>query len=331
MLYSHILRPLLFQIEPELAHSLVANALCYCPQIFLPPVPAQPTTCMGLTFKNPVGLAAGMDKAGCYIDAFAKLGFGFIEVGGVTPSPQAGNPKPRLFRLPAVQGIINRMNFNNPGVVVAAANIAKRKTTIPIGVNICKDDATPIEDAANDYAFCFERLYPLVDYVSVNVSCPNTPGLEQLHAGEGLARLLSTLKEQQAQLQTQHQRYVPLVIKISPDLDEQTIEALAQAFLAFEVDGVIATNTSRARPPAVQAIAHGNERGGLSGAPVTPLSMQVLKQLVAALQGKIPLIASGGIMTEADAKARYAAGASLIQLYSGLVYAGPGLLQRAVR
>ena len=285
---------------------------------------------MGLTFPNPVGLAAGLDKDGAYIDGLAALGFGFIEIGTVTPRAPPGNPKPRMFRLPEAQALINRMGFNNGGVDAFVRNVQAsrfyQKRQDILGLNIGKNADTPIERATDDYLYCLDKVYPYAAYVTVNISSPNTKNLRQLQQASELDALLSSLKQAQSRLADTHGRYVPLVLKIAPDLDDEQIDTIASALLRHHIDGVIATNTTITRD-AVQGLAHANETGGLSGAPVRDLSTRVIRALHQVLQGEIPIIGVGGILSGTDASEKMAAGASLVQLYTGLIYRGPALVR----
>ena len=330
MLYS-LLRPLLFRFDPESAHHLTFSALQQAHKIGLlaliaPALSCRPRVVMGLNFPNPLGLAAGLDKNGSYIDALAALGFGFIEIGTVTPRPQPGNPTPRLFRIPAAQAIINRLGFNNDGVDKLLENVARARYRGILGINIGKNFDTPIENAADDYLICLRKVYAYASYVTVNISSPNTQNLRQLQQSNALENLLDQLKSEQAKLTQQHGKYVPLALKIAPDLDQMQIGAIANLMLKYQVDGVIATNTTLARS-GVAHLAHGGETGGLSGAPLRAQSTEVVKQLSALLHGKIPIIGVGGILSGADAKEKMLAGASLVQIYSGLIYRGPRLIK----
>ena len=284
---------------------------------------------MGLTFPNPVGLAAGLDKDGAYIDGLAALGFGFIEIGTVTPRAQPGNPKPRMFRVPEAQALINRMGFNNGGVDAFVRNVQASRFYQEqrgiLGLNIGKNADTPIERATDDYLYCLDKVYPYAAYVTVNISSPNTKNLRQLQQASEIDALLSALKMAQSQLADKHGRYVPLVLKIAPDLDDEQIDTIASALLRNQIDGVIATNTTITRD-AVQGLTHANETGGLSGAPVRDLSTRVIRALHQVLQGEIPIIGVGGILSGSDASEKMAAGASLVQLYTGLIYRGPALV-----
>jgi dihydroorotate dehydrogenase len=289
-------------------------------------LPTHPCDVMGLSFPNPVGLAAGLDKNGIAIDAWRQLGFGFVEVGTVTPKPQLGNPKPRLFRLPEHEALINRFGFNNAGVDALIHNIEKSRSSGVLGINIGKNHFTDNDKAVDDYQFCMQRVYAYADYITVNISSPNTKDLRDLQHGELFKRLLSTLKESQQQLQSIHQKYVPLVVKISPDLPRDAIGELADVLLTTEIDAVCATNTSSNRA-GVEDHARQIEQGGLSGAPIKALADNMVVALEMALQGKIPIIGVGGIMSAADADKRFASGASLVQLYTGFIYNGPKLIK----
>jgi dihydroorotate dehydrogenase len=326
-------RPLLFALDPETAHKLTLPALKYASALGLTRIIKQPKpdprTVMGITFPNPVGLAAGLDKDGGYIDALADLGFGSIEIGTVTPRAQPGNPTPRIFRLPQARAIINRMGFNNGGVDAFVANVQASKfyqnRAGVLGLNIGKNADTPIERAADDYLLCLEKVYPYASYVTVNISSPNTKNLRQLQGASEIDALLAQLKQAQTRLADQHRRYVPLALKIAPDIDGEQIKNIAGALLRHKIDGVIATNTTLSRT-AVAGMAHGAEAGGLSGAPVFELSNTVIRLLKAELGEALPIIGVGGILCGQDAKAKIDAGAKLVQLYSGLIYAGPALI-----
>ncbi|WP_410211532.1 quinone-dependent dihydroorotate dehydrogenase [Aquirhabdus sp.] len=333
MLYA-LTRPALFALDPERAHyATLASIACatrlgVLPHLF--PKITQPLQCMGLTFDNPVGLAAGLDKNGDYIDALAALGFGSIEIGTITPRAQLGNPKPRLFRLPQADAIINRMGFNNAGVDALVANVQKAKFKGVLGINIGKNFDTPVERASEDYLKCMDKVYAHASYITVNISSPNTQGLRSLQSGDALSELLETLKNRQSQLQTAHGRYVPLALKVAPDLEPSDVEFISQQLLRFEIDGLITTNTTLSRV-GVESLRHGAEAGGLSGKPVFAKSTQILADFAARLEGNIPLIGVGGITSGADAKAKIDAGATLVQIYSGLIYRGPELINDAVR
>jgi dihydroorotate dehydrogenase len=333
MLYA-LTRPALFALDPERAHGVTLSSLelAYRSGLLsrLYPKLHQPVECMGIAFDNPVGLAAGLDKNGDHIDALAALGFGSIEIGTITPRPQAGNPKPRLFRLPAAHAIINRMGFNNDGVDKLVENVSRAQYKGVLGINIGKNFDTPVEKATDDYLICLEKVYAHASYVTVNISSPNTKGLRDLQSGDALSQLLHALKNRQAQLATTHRHYVPLVLKVAPDLDEDAIAFISEQLVRFEIDGLITTNTTLSRE-GVDGLPHGQETGGLSGQPVFEKSTQVLEQFAMYLQGQIPLIGVGGILQGSDAKAKIDAGASLVQVYSGLIYRGPDLINDCVR
>lgn len=332
--FYSLARPALFCLDPEVAHAVTLNLLDFLSaRHLLPenkPIFAQPRQLLGLTFPNAVGLAAGLDKDGAHIDGLASLGFGFLEIGTVTPRAQAGNPKPRMFRLPEAQAIINRMGFNNGGVDAFLANIQRAKYRGILGLNIGKNADTPIESAAEDYLYCLRAVYPHASYVTINISSPNTQNLRQLQGGDTLTKLLDQLKNAQHNLHQQHGRYVPLVLKIAPDLEPPQIEWIAQRLLDCGMDGVIATNTTIQRE-LVRGFKHAEESGGLSGAPVRDQSTQVIRHLNRLLKGRLPIIGVGGILSGGDAQEKIAAGASLIQLYSGLVYRGPKLVRECVK
>lgn len=326
-----LLRPLLFSLEPETAHHVTLSLMKFAEQTGLAGLSraqstAKPTTVMGLNFKNPVGLAAGLDKNGDYIDALAALGFGFIEIGTVTPRPQPGNPKPRLFRLPEHQAIINRMGFNNQGIDHLLQQVAHCRYRGILGINIGKNADTPLEQATEDYLIGLRKSYLPASYVTINISSPNTKNLRQLQQGDEIKYLLEALKQEQQTLHTLHGKYTPIAVKIAPDLSPEEIRHIADLLLQFGIDGVIATNTTIARDK-VQGHPHGNESGGLSGAPVKDAATAVVKALAAELNGKLPIIAAGGILSGADAQEKIQAGASLVQIYSGLIYKGPQLLE----
>lgn len=324
-------RSLFFRFSPETAHKLaLAGASLLAPFRSCAPLSGRKVKVLGLEFANPVGLAAGMDKNADHVDGMGALGFGFVEVGTVTPRPQPGNPQPRLFRIPEAEAIVNRMGFNNLGVDHLVASLAKRRYSGILGINIGKNFDTPLERAVDDYLFCLERVYPLADYIVVNISSPNTKNLRELQRQDALDALLTPLKERQAQLAAQHGKAVPLLVKIAPDLDDEAVEAMAEVFRATGVEGVIATNTTIDRA-AVAGLPHAEEAGGLSGAPVKLPALKILKTLRRALGPDMPIIGVGGIMSGDDARERLAAGADLVQLYSGLIYRGPGLVAEAVR
>jgi dihydroorotate dehydrogenase len=326
-----LVRAVLFMLEPERAHTISMalletvyrfrlSALLFGKRAYAP------VRVMGIEFPNAVGLAAGLDKNGDHIDALAACGFGFVEIGTVTPRPQPGNPRPRLFRLVKDEAIINRMGFNNQGVDYLVNNVKKSRRDCIIGINIGKNRDTSLEHAVDDYVYAFEKVYPYADYVTVNISSPNTPGLRDLQHGEELDRLLQTLKQRQQQLATRHQVYKPLVVKIAPDLSDQDVKELAVTLLENGIDGVIATNTSNQRPD-LEDTRFAAEQGGLSGKPIQQQSDHVLAVLLRELNGKIPVIAVGGIMTAADAQRKMQAGASLVQIYTGFIYSGPALIE----
>ena len=326
----NLLRPALFALDAETSHHLTLNGLNTAQRLGLLPLVAKrpaddPRTVMGITFPNPVGLAAGLDKNGDCIDALGALGFGFIEIGTVTPLPQPGNPRPRLFRLPEAQGIINRMGFNNEGVDALIANVRRAKFKGILGINIGKNAATPIEKAADDYLICLRKVYAHADYVTVNISSPNTKNLRQLQGGGELDALLAQLKAEQEKLAQQHGRYVPLAVKIAPDLDGEQIKQIAALLSRHRIDGVIATNTTLSRD-GVENLPHGDETGGLSGAPVRDKSTAVIRALAAELNGALPIIGVGGILKGEDAVEKMRAGAALVQVYSGLIYRGTDLV-----
>jgi dihydroorotate dehydrogenase len=333
MLYS-LTRPLLFCLEPETAHRVTLHALRRLERLGLAPAAAPaPAECartvMGLRFPNPVGLAAGLDKNGEYIDALARLGFGFIEIGTVTPRAQPGNPRPRMFRIRAGRAVINRMGFNNDGVDRMLENVARARYRGVLGINIGKNFDTPLDRAADDYVACLRKVYPVASYVTVNVSSPNTENLRRLQGAGALDALLATLSAERRALAARHGKTVPLAVKIAPDLDRPKIESIAATLHRHAIDAVIATNTTVTREGVV-GLPHEHEAGGLSGAPLAARATTVARQLAQALGGKLPVIGVGGIMSGADARARIAAGASLIQLYTGLIYRGPALVRECV-
>lgn len=324
-------RPFLFGLDAERAHAVGLASLEAAYRSGLNPLLArhpkpQSTRAFGLTFPNPVGLAAGMDKNGAHIDALLALGFGFIEIGTVTPVAQAGNSKPRMFRLPQHRAIINRLGFNNDGIEALLRNVGRaRRRNGLLGINIGRNKATSNESAEADYLFCLERVYPVADYVTVNISSPNTAGLRELQEEQLLRRLVGNLREAQERLAAKHGRYVPMLVKVAPDLSDDDIDAAARVLADLRVDGVIATNTTVSRI-AVQEHPRARETGGLSGAPLMNKSTAVLRMLRTRLPNTIPLVGVGGILSGADAAKKMAAGASLVQLYTGLVYRGPALI-----
>ena len=333
MLYS-LARQLLFSLPTEVSHDLALGSIATAGSLrvtsCLLPQPSLPVEVMGLTFRNPVGLAAGLDKNGDCIDGLAALGFGFIEIGTVTPRPQPGNPKPRLFRLPQAHAIINRMGFNNKGVDHLVQQVRKARYDGILGINIGKNFDTPVENALDDYRICLEKVYELASYVTINISSPNTQGLRSLQYGESLDHLLGGLKESQQKLQARTGKVVPLVVKIAPDLEPQDVETIASQLVKNGMDGVIATNTTLSRV-GVENLPHGNEQGGLSGEPVRQKSTEVLRQLAQALDGKLPIIGVGGISKGEHAADKLRAGAQLVQVYTGFIYEGPGLIRDCVK
>ena len=331
MLYR-LARPLLFALDPETAHSLalgLADAPLRLGLLNFRKPPHRPVRAMGLEFRNPVGLAAGLDKQAEHVDALAALGFGFVELGGVTPRPQPGNPRPRMFRIPEARALINRFGLNSVGVEAFVENLKRAGRNTIIGVNIGKNRDTPNEQAAEDFERCLEVLYPHVHYVSINVSSPNTAGLRDLQSSEALGALLARLRAKRDALRDQHGRSVALAPKIAPDLDGDAVRAIADVVRRSGMDGVIATNTTVSRE-GVKDLPQGGEEGGLSGGPLRARSLGVLRELAVALQGEIPIIGVGGILSGADAAERFEAGASLVQVYTGLIYRGPRLVSECV-
>jgi dihydroorotate dehydrogenase len=332
-MFYPLIRPALFAIDPETAHDLTIAALatagplaglgCGKPQ-------GREVEVMGLKFPNPVGLAAGLDKNGEAIDGLAALGFGFIEIGTVTPRPQPGNPKPRLFRLPEAQAIINRMGFNNHGVDALLEHVKRAHYKGILGINIGKNAVTPIEHAADDYLAGLSAVYAHASYVTVNISSPNTKNLRDLQGADALDTLLALLKKRQDELAQIHGRYVPIALKIAPDLDSDQIMAIADLLRRHRIDAVIATNTTLARDR-VSHLRHGQEAGGLSGAPLREKSTGVVRELAGLLQNEVPIIGVGGILSGADAQEKISAGAKLVQVYTGLIYRGPGLVRECVQ
>lgn len=328
-----LLRPFLFKMDPEHAHEMTlsllnkahkahALGLVYGQQQY-------PIDCMGLQFSNPVGLAAGLDKNGDYIDALAELGFGFIEVGTVTPKPQLGNDRPRMFRLKQADAIINRMGFNNHGIDYLIDNVKRCKYKGNIGINIGKNATTPVENAADDYVYCLERAYPYASYITINISSPNTENLRDLQSGDALTQLLHTIKNRHSQLATEYGFYVPLVLKVAPDLEPLQVDYISQQLLDFEIDGLIATNTTLSRV-GVEDLHDGDQMGGLSGRPVSHISTQILQQFSDQLDDKVALIGVGGIDSGDKALKKISAGADMVQLYTGLIYRGPSLVQSCI-
>lgn len=333
MLYS-LMRALLFQFDAEKSHHLGLKGLSALEisglsSLLYPQVKTAPITVMGLNFANPVGLAAGLDKNGDYIDALAAVGFGFVEIGTVTPRPQDGNLKPRLFRLPEAKAIINRMGFNNLGVDHLVEQVKASLTNAIIGINIGKNFDTPVEQAIDDYLIGLNKVYAHADYVAINISSPNTSGLRTLQFGGSLNKLLDALKEQQTKLQRQYGSYVPMAVKVAPDLTGDEIQQLSTAISQFEIDGIIATNTTISRT-GVENLVHADEAGGLSGRPVFGQSTAVVRQFRQALPAQTPIIATGGILSGDDALKKLDAGADLVQIYSGFIYNGPDLVSEII-
>ncbi len=334
MLYQ-LIRNIMFQLDAEKAHhlglaGLNALEMSGLSSLLFPKTHATPVNVMGLTFPNAVGLAAGLDKNGDYIEALAALGFGFVEIGTVTPRPQDGNPKPRLFRIPEAEAIINRMGFNNLGVDHLVEQVKIAQTDTLVGINIGKNFDTPVEKAVDDYLIGLNKVYNHADYVTINISSPNTPGLRTLQFGESLNQLLGSLKETQAQLEQKHQRYVPMAVKVAPDLELHEVEELAQTFSNHEIDAVITTNTTMSRE-GVEDFPNGEEAGGLSGRPVFEKSTEIVRQFKQALPENLPIIAAGGIMSGENAAEKLDAGASLVQIYSGFIYQGPKLVADIIK
>jgi len=333
-IYS-LAKPLLFQFDAETAHDITLKSLKLAEQLGALALYPAPPVCqtrqvMGIHFPSPVGLAAGLDKNGAVIDGMAALGFGFIEVGTVTPRPQPGNPKPRLFRVIEAQGIVNRFGFNNLGVDQLIKNVKASKYKGVLGINIGKNFDTPMENAVDDYLICMQKVYAHASYITVNISSPNTKNLRALQEKEALSALLSTLKLEQTKLADQHGRYVPITLKIAPDLEHEQVKEIADLLVEHKIDGVIATNTTLSRQM-VQGMKNAGEAGGLSGAPVRQKSTLVIQQLSQRLQGALPIIGVGGILCGADAVEKIAAGADLVQIYSGLIYKGPKLVHDICR
>ena len=331
MIYG-LLKKFLFCFDPEKTHVFVLKSLKF---LIRGPIRTflekrkvtKPIEVMGLKFQNRLGLAAGLDRNGEYVDALSALGFGFIEVGTVVLNKQPGHEKPRLFRIPEKNALINRMGFYSEGLEYFLKHIQQRKYQGILGINIVKNFTTPIKDAVPDYVACFEAVYPHASYIAANISSPNTPGLRDLQYGDHLDQLLSSLKQKQAELFEQSGNYVPLVIKIAPDLSDEEIQQLALQFLQHKIDGVLAGNTTLSRPN-LQACKHGDEQGGLSGAPLFSLALNVVTKMHKALQGQVPIIACGGISSREDADKMMQAGASLVQIYSGFIYHGPAIIRQ---
>lgn len=327
-----LVRPFLFALDAENAHELTLRLLAIGDSLGLPlspPVSGKPIEVMGLRFPNRVGLAAGLDKNGTAIDGLSRLGFGFLEVGTVTPRPQPGNPKPRLFRLPEHEAIINRMGFNNAGIDALRERLARVRYRGILGINIGKNFDTPIEQAVDDYLICLDKAYPLASYITINISSPNTRNLRQLQGASELDALLGALKARQTALVDMHGKYVPLALKIAPDLDSGQIANIADALRRHRIDAVIATNTTLGRE-GVEESPLAAEAGGLSGSPLFEKSTAVIRSLTHALGGELPVIAAGGITSGKRARAKLEAGAALVQIYSGLIYRGPQLVAECI-
>ncbi len=333
-MFYPIVRPALFKLDPERAHELTFQQLRFMngtplELFYRQNLPSRPVTCMGLTFKNALGLAAGLDKNAECVDAFAAMGFGFVEVGTVTPRAQAGNDKPRMFRLVEAGGIINRMGFNNLGVDHLVENVKKARFNGVLGINIGKNKDTPVEQGKEDYLICMEKVYAHAGYIAINISSPYTPGLRSLQYGEALDDLLSSIKQKQKELEKRHLKYVPLAVKIAPDLSEEELIQVADSLIRHQIDGVIASNTTLDRS-LVSGLKHAEEAGGLSGRPVQSRSTAVIQRLSQELQGRLPIIGVGGIDSLTAAREKIAAGATLVQIYSGFIYQGPGLIKDIV-
>jgi len=327
MLYS-LARPFLFALDPETAHN-AALRFSGLAGLFAGKPPACPVRAMGLDFPNPVGLAAGLDKQAEHVDALAALGFGFLELGGVTPRPQPGNPRPRMFRIPQARAIINRYGLNSIGVDAFAENLRKAKTKCIRGVNIGKNKDTPNEKAADDYGYCLEKLYPHVDYVTLNVSSPNTAGLRDLQESAALSSLLRIVRARREVLREKHGRNVAIAVKIAPDLDDESLRTIADTARRERVDGIVATNTTTSRQ-AVLGLPFASEPGGLSGAPLRERSTAVIRKLAAILGKELPIVGVGGISSGAEAVEKIDAGAVLVQLYTGMIYRGPELVTECI-
>jgi dihydroorotate dehydrogenase len=332
-MYTHI-RDLLFKLDAETSHEFSLDLIGAAERLklaglFLPEIASNPVEVMGIRFSNPLGLAAGLDKNGDYFNALGAMGFGFVEIGTITPKPQAGNPKPRLFRIPEAQAIINRMGFNNKGVDHLVAQVKRRRYQGVLGINIGKNAITPVENAADDYVICMQKVYAHADYITVNVSSPNTQGLRDLQFGDSLNRLLETIKIEQSNLQAEYGRYVPVAVKIAPDMDIDSVIQVAQSLLAQNIDGVIATNTTVGRE-GVEQYGISREAGGLSGLPVRDKSTRVISALYAELGDKLPIIGVGGITDGESAAEKIKAGAKLVQIYSGFIYRGPALIRESL-
>ena len=333
-MYYPFVRKALFQLDPERAHEFTFQQLRRITgtpfeALVRQKVPAKPVNCMGLTFKNPLGLAAGLDKDGECIDALGAMGFGSIEIGTVTPRPQPGNDKPRLFRLVDAEGLINRMGFNNLGVDNLIENVKKAHYDGVLGINIGKNKDTPVEQGKDDYLICMDKIYPYAGYIAINISSPNTPGLRTLQYGEALDDLLIAIKNKQNDLQKIHQKYVPIAVKIAPDLSEEELIQVADSLVRHNIDGVIATNTTLDRS-LVQGMKNCDQTGGLSGRPLQLKSTEIIRRLSQELNGRLPIIGVGGIDSVIAAREKIAAGASLVQIYSGFIFKGPPLIKEIV-
>ncbi|MDT3598267.1 quinone-dependent dihydroorotate dehydrogenase [Cronobacter malonaticus] len=333
-MYYPFVRKALFQLDPERAHELTFQQMrritgTPLEALLRQKVPSKPVTCMGLTFKNPLGLAAGLDKNGECIDALGAMGFGSVEIGTVTPRPQPGNDKPRLFRLVEAEGLINRMGFNNLGVDNLVENVKKAHFDGVLGINIGKNKDTPVEQGKDDYLICMEKVFPYAGYIAINISSPNTPGLRSLQYGEALDDLLVAIKNQQQLLSQKHHKYVPVAVKIAPDLSLEELIQVADSLVRHNIDGVIATNTTLDRS-LVQGMKYCDETGGLSGRPLQSKSTEIIRLLSQELQGRLPIIGVGGIDSVIAAREKMAAGASLIQIYSGFIFKGPPLVKEIV-
>ncbi|ELS8058667.1 TPA: quinone-dependent dihydroorotate dehydrogenase [Escherichia coli] len=333
-MYYPFVRKALFQLDPERAHEFTFQQLRRITgtpfeALVRQKVPAKPVNCMGLTFKNPLGLAAGLDKDGESIDALGAMGFGSIEIGTVTPRPQPGNDKPRLFRLVDAEGLINRMGFNNLGVDNLIENVKKAHYDGVLGINIGKNKDTPVEQGKDDYLICMDKIYPYAGYIAINISSPNTPGLRTLQYGEALDDLLIAIKNKQNDLQKIHQKYVPIAVKIAPDLSEEELIQVADSLVRHNIDGVIATNTTLDRS-LVQGMKNCDQTGGLSGRPLQLKSTEIIRRLSQELNGRLPIIGVGGIDSVIAAREKIAAGATLVQIYSGFIFKGPPLIKEIV-
>jgi dihydroorotate dehydrogenase len=322
-----LIRPFLFCLEAETAHNVALSALNYVPASCFAKPKTNVIQAMGLEFPHPIGLAAGLDKNGDYLDALAKLGFSSIEIGTVTPRAQGGNPKPRLFRIPKAHAIINRMGFNNNGVDALVANVFKARYKGILGINVGKNKDTSLQHAVDDYLYCLRKVYLHASYVTINISSPNTPNLRDLQQGDYFERMMNALREEQLHLADSHQRYVPLVIKISPDESDETLKKIADVIVAKGIDGIIATNTTCARD-LVKLLPYGQEEGGLSGQPLATASTYTLKLLKQRVGHDVALIGVGGIDSPRMADEKLKAGATVLQIYTGLMYQGPGLVKK---